>query len=195
MAFGTEIKRLREDANISVKKIADKIGVNPDRWRKWEEKDLTPRLEDAQLIESFFGMEISKVGNLQSIKKFLIVPRGSSKNESTVQEPEPEFKKVSSLSDIPNSHLLDVIAALVRQNEKVLDTNRMLAEKVTQIPVSSDIETQKSVDAMLQGLREFVLKVAVGTRYKSQEEARAAYRKELVDVQRGKKVAKGIQSS
>ena len=75
MAFGAEIKRLREDARISVKKLADKIGVNADRWRKWEEKDLTPRIEDAEIIEGFFGMDLSKIVKLPSIKEFLIVPR------------------------------------------------------------------------------------------------------------------------
>ena len=76
MAFGAEIKRLREDARISVQKIADKIGVDAGRWRKWEEKDLTPREEDVLKIESFFGMDIGKIIALKSIKKFLNVQNG-----------------------------------------------------------------------------------------------------------------------
>ena len=78
MAFGAEIKRLREDARISVQKIADKIGVDAGRWRKWEEKDLTPREEDVLKIESFFGMDVRRVMALKSIKKFLNVQNGHS---------------------------------------------------------------------------------------------------------------------
>jgi len=88
MSFGTEIKRLREDAKISVQKIADKIGVDADRWRKWEEKDLTPRIEDANLIETFFGMDIEKIMKLHSIKKFLIVPHEKSTSNLNLEEQE-----------------------------------------------------------------------------------------------------------
>ena len=74
MAFGKDIKKLREEAPISVQKLADLIGVDADRWRKLEQKDLDPRLEDTQLIESFFGMTLNQIRRLTSIKKFLKVP-------------------------------------------------------------------------------------------------------------------------
>lgn len=75
MPFGRDIKKLREQANISVEKLALKIGVKASRWRKWEEKDLSPRLDDAQRIEAFFGMPLDDVTKLSSISKFLIVPQ------------------------------------------------------------------------------------------------------------------------
>lgn len=78
MGFGKEIKRLREDAGISVAKLAKIIGVNQGRLSKWEEKDFTPRFDDATIIEAFFGMSIAEICQLKSIKKFLIVPRGTS---------------------------------------------------------------------------------------------------------------------
>lgn len=71
MAFGKEIKRLREDVPISAQKLADRIGIDADRLRKWEQKDLDPRHDDVILIEAFFGMEIKEVMSLTSIKKFL----------------------------------------------------------------------------------------------------------------------------
>lgn len=74
MAFGAEIKRLREHANISVQKIAELIGVDPERWRKWEQKDMTPRKEDGDKIEAFFGMDLAELMELKSIKEFLNVP-------------------------------------------------------------------------------------------------------------------------
>ncbi|HYD90250.1 MAG TPA: helix-turn-helix transcriptional regulator [Flavobacterium sp.] len=74
MGFGLDIKRLREEVPISAQRLADKIGIDADRLRKWEQKDLTPRLEDVQKIESFFGMELSALQKLKSIKNFLKVP-------------------------------------------------------------------------------------------------------------------------
>jgi transcriptional regulator with XRE-family HTH domain len=78
MAFGLEFKRLREEAGISAQKLADTIGLDADRLRKWEQKDLTPRFDDAQIIERFFGLSIEKIAELKSIKKFLNVPHGTS---------------------------------------------------------------------------------------------------------------------
>jgi transcriptional regulator with XRE-family HTH domain len=79
MGFGLEFKRLREEAPISAQKIADLIGVDAGRLRKWEEKDLTPRIEDAQKIETFFGLTLDQITKLRSIKKFLKVPQGTTK--------------------------------------------------------------------------------------------------------------------
>jgi transcriptional regulator with XRE-family HTH domain len=78
MAFGSTIKKLREEANISVEKLAAKIGVNSSRWRKWEEKDFDPRDEDAALIEEFFGMKLQDISSLSSIREFLKVPDSAS---------------------------------------------------------------------------------------------------------------------
>jgi hypothetical protein len=94
----------------------------------------------------------------------------------------PEIKVKDGQGNASTVQLLETINLLVRQNDKLADTNRILAEKITTIPVGDQSETQRSVDAMLQGLRELLIKVAVGTRYKSPEEARSAYRKELGDV-------------
>src|SRR5690606_18844124 len=99
MGFGKEIKRLREEANISVQKLAEKIGVDAERWRKWEAKDLTPRLEDTAAIEAFFGMDLNAITGLESIKKFLIVPRESKEPSNTdVNEPEAYYSPVNGLN-------------------------------------------------------------------------------------------------
>lgn len=63
MGFGKEIKRLRSDAGVSAKKLADLIGVDSERLRKWELYDFEPRAEDQYKIENFFG------NNLEDIKK------------------------------------------------------------------------------------------------------------------------------
>lgn len=75
MPFGATIKRLREPTGMSVQKLADRIGVDAARMRKWEEKDLTPRHEDQLIIEEFFGISLEEIGRLESIKKFLTVPK------------------------------------------------------------------------------------------------------------------------
>lgn len=78
MAFGKEFKRLKEESGFSAGKIADLIGVNADRLRKWMELDHTPRPEDAAVIEAFFEMPLKEIAKLKSIKDFLKVPRETS---------------------------------------------------------------------------------------------------------------------
>lgn len=67
MGFGKEIKRLRDDVNMSAGKLAIIIGIDADRLRKWEQKDLTPRDKDTATIEQFFGMSLEKIEKLSSI--------------------------------------------------------------------------------------------------------------------------------
>lgn len=86
MAFGKEIKRLREDVPISAQKLADIIGIDADRLRKWEQKDLDPRHEDAMLIERFFGIDLKSVMALKSIKKFLNTQAGTIENTKKAKE-------------------------------------------------------------------------------------------------------------
>lgn len=80
MAFGFEIKRLRSKSNISAQKLADLIGIDADRLRKWEEKDFDPRDEDTVKIEQFFGMSLRDIVNLESIKEFTKVPNQNQTN-------------------------------------------------------------------------------------------------------------------
>lgn len=92
MAFGMAIKKLREDARISVEKLAGRIGVSADRWRKWEEKDFDPRDEDQALIESFFGLSLKHIERLSSIKDFLKGP--SQLPETSKAEVEPTTMQI-----------------------------------------------------------------------------------------------------
>jgi len=86
MSFGKEIKRLREDVPISAQKLADYIGIDADRLRKWEQKDMDPRHEDVVKIEAFFGMDLKAIMGLKSIKKFLTKPVGTIENKSKTKE-------------------------------------------------------------------------------------------------------------
>ena len=78
MGFGGELKKLREKAGISAQKMADMLAIDADRMRKWEQRDLTPRFNDRQKIEAFFGMSLDEIAKLSSIEKFLKVPNEGS---------------------------------------------------------------------------------------------------------------------
>lgn len=78
MAFGKEIKRLKEKERISAQKLAGILGVDEDRLRKWMEKDFNPRDEDARTIEERFGMSLDEICKLERLPKFLFVPRETS---------------------------------------------------------------------------------------------------------------------
>ncbi|SRR6266540_6931 len=73
MPFGAEIKRLLKAANISASRFADTVKIDASRLRKWMQKDLSPKHEDAKRIEDFFGIPLSKFAELEELptsKKF-----------------------------------------------------------------------------------------------------------------------------
>lgn len=74
MGFGSVLKKLREKSGLSAPKMANIIGIDVDRMRKWEQKDLTPRYSDRQKIEAFFNMDLDEIAKLSTIEKFLKVP-------------------------------------------------------------------------------------------------------------------------
>lgn len=110
-------------------------------------------------------------------KVYEVFPKKAKEPDKGSSAEEPEA--VYSIKESSTDKLVDTIAVLIRQNDKLADTNKILAEKLSTIPVGVREETQRSVDAMLIGLREFVLKVSTGARYKNLEEAQIAFRKGL----------------
>ncbi len=71
MAFGKEILRLKEEANIPATLLAAFIGVNYEKFAKWMPNDSTPKKEEENLITRFFGMTIEDVMKLSSIRKYV----------------------------------------------------------------------------------------------------------------------------
>lgn len=77
MPAGEHLKRLREKANISVAKAADLVGVDADRWRKWEQRNADPKDSgDTNKILTFF--QISEIGDLCRLENFQFVPNKES---------------------------------------------------------------------------------------------------------------------
>lgn len=137
-----------------------------------------------QNLYQLFGSETFEQGTIDNIESVFKAKwseiKASVNIDGNIDQPKKEVKDGQGMAS--TGQLLETINLLVRQNDKLADTNRILAEKIGTIPVGGQEETQRSVDAMLQGIREFVLKLSTGIRYKSLDEARAAYRRELGDV-------------
>jgi phage repressor protein C with HTH and peptisase S24 domain len=71
MGFGIEIKRLREDGGYSAQKLADAIGIDAERLRKWEQKDFEPRDDDRTKIEEYFGISLEQIEKLEKFPEDL----------------------------------------------------------------------------------------------------------------------------
>jgi transcriptional regulator with XRE-family HTH domain len=69
MAFGSEIKRLRNIHNVSAQLLADAIGIDSERLRSWEKQDLNPRSDDQRAIEKYFGMPLQQLVSLDRLPK------------------------------------------------------------------------------------------------------------------------------
>lgn len=111
-----------------------------------------------------------------------------SKNVSreTIAEPETEYG-----SGDKTSQLLETINLLVKQNDKLADTNRILAEKISTIPVGAGSGIDEGWDSFRLAAMDFLFEVAAGKRYKSVDEANNIFRNKLSDEVRAKK-KKGI---
>lgn len=74
MAFGYHIRELRKKQRISAEKLADLLGVDAGRLRKWEQNDSTPRHEDIERIEAAMGMTMAQIMDLDQLPSLKKVP-------------------------------------------------------------------------------------------------------------------------
>jgi phage repressor protein C with HTH and peptisase S24 domain len=101
MGTGKEIKRLRLKAHLSAEKAAGLIGIDAERLRKWEAKDLEPRADDAKTIKDFFGLELDQLNTLQSFNFFQNVPRETSNDKKPFHKERQENKMTVSTYLVP----------------------------------------------------------------------------------------------
>lgn len=86
MAFGKEIKRLRNAVKVSAQTLADAIGIDAEKLRKWEQRDSDPSHEDRVLIEKFFRtnldnlIKLDRLPDLTPPKKSYLERRREQKN-------------------------------------------------------------------------------------------------------------------
>jgi transcriptional regulator with XRE-family HTH domain len=86
MAFGKEIKRLRDIHNISAQTLADAIGIDAERLRSWEKKDLNPREDDTVAIEKYFDLPIIKFKSLEKLPKVPSKEEARSAKEAFIEK-------------------------------------------------------------------------------------------------------------
>lgn len=67
MGIGKEIKRIRENSHLTAEQLASGAGIDVGRLRKWEQKDMKPRLEDALKLEKYFGISLDKLNIIQKV--------------------------------------------------------------------------------------------------------------------------------
>lgn len=179
MGFGFSIKKLREEAGISVEKLTQRIGVKADRWRKWEEKDLNPRDEDQRKIEDFFKLSLQNIAGLTSISKFLNVPTPGHREgpDGAVQVDGDKiliFEAKSSKEDDLSS--VQIVSILARAFDKQADAfqsqaatikiqaelmkaiEKNMAREQTQATMSSNLDRVLTGVEVLSQDSEFVMK-------------------------------------
>lgn len=135
MAFGSAIKKLREDAGISVDKLTGLIGVKAARWRKWEEKDFDPRDEDQAAIETFFHLDLEEIGKLKSIKEFVKVKNTSNKDDDALSDMTPGQVIASLLQ--ANKDYAEGFKALAKVMERIEEG---MAQEKTQAIISDKVD-------------------------------------------------------
>jgi transcriptional regulator with XRE-family HTH domain len=88
MAFGKQIKRLRENAGITAAAMVQLIGLpNLNRYKSWEQGDYDPKFEDRKIIENFFKISLDKIIKLEEIPKELLLKLPSKVTNSDIINP------------------------------------------------------------------------------------------------------------
>lgn len=73
MAFGKELKRLREASGLSAQQLADDLKLSAHKLRKWEERDIDPKPADRKRIEDAYKMTLEELVKLRKLPKVEIV--------------------------------------------------------------------------------------------------------------------------
>lgn len=173
MGFGFTIKKLREDAGISVEKLTGLIGVKATRWRKWEEKDLNPRDDDQRRIEDFFKTDIEKVVTLKSIKEFLDVPNYVMRTQKNMEGNSVQAKP----DEIPTGQILTLLArAFDKQAETIAIQAKWLesiennmARQDSQAILSNKVD---ATDSRTSTMESNLIRVLAGVEVLSQDQER-----------------------
>lgn len=129
MAAGAELKRIRLANSKSANSFAKLLGVDVERYRKWEQKDANPREDDAEIVKCYF-----KIKTLEELAEIDELPKSSGKyDEPSIGESKnktPDFTQ-------------DLINSLKKNIEILEQTNRDQADRVNRLLKSNS-------DLMLQ---------------------------------------------
>lgn len=55
------LKALRANANLKQSEVAEKVGVSPTTWSKWENKKRFPTVKQAEKIAEVFGVSYDDI--------------------------------------------------------------------------------------------------------------------------------------
>lgn len=162
MPAGKEIKRLREEKNVSAEKLAELIGVKPERLRKWESRDVDPRELDKIKVEQYFGVTLDELGNLSNFD----FNKGPQKDSG-----------VDSLKAL--SGLIETNKALAEANKTLADAHKIIANsngklvELARITVGDGKQIPLALESRFSDLLELVAEVGSGKKWHSKKEALA----------------------
>jgi transcriptional regulator with XRE-family HTH domain len=176
----TQLITKRNSLGLSVPKLAEVLGIPSDRIYKWEQGKGNPK-----------GADVEKVKNwLEEI------PDNS-------KVPESEYGKTYTEKALYN--LTESNRLIAESNASLAQSNKELVQMVKAKTIGDDhLQTEKQLNVVRRAVVEFLLQVAAGKRWKTEEEAGLAYSRrigellaedEAGDIQkRSDKTYSGIQS-
>ncbi len=159
MAAGHEIRRLR--GKIAAARVAQLIGIDVGRLRKWEERDTDPKdTGDIQKIETYFGRPLKE---LPEIKSFEFVQKPT-RSDAGIKDDLIEALKESnrllkealevnsdelhrnilltrSLAETNQDILIELLAKQRKQDQKtvVLEMNKANADKLHRMQAEDNL--------------------------------------------------------
>ena len=156
MAFGVEIKRLKDLSGLSAQAFADIMGIEAPRLRKWMEKDLNPKYEDVQKIESFFGMTLEQIMKLEQIPSTLLnslnKPYHQKRNEQKLNSENEAIPYYDVTAHAADPQIIELLPA--RNPEKLLYVKDLFKHSEYAIRVSGNSMVPNYPAGSVMGLRQ-----------------------------------------
>lgn len=186
MPAGNEIKRLRIKAQKSAAEVAALMGVNAERLRKWEQRDVDPKdSADINRVEKFFGTSLD---NLSKLNEFDFGQDGTKRDSGEEYWHEKNDLTNQTILNLAESNRIMAEANKVQSeaNRIQAESNRLLSESnkqlVDYITAGAGAEIPANVAARFEDLLELIAEVASGSKFHSQQEAAAVLRKRFYDT-------------
>jgi|ERR1700749_1362669 len=183
MGVGTQIKRIRDLNDLSAVKMASLIGVDVERLRKWESKNLNPRREDSDKIEEFFKVPISELSKIDKIVySSKNVPREAAKRRSIdMVDHSPPEKYLYELIE-SNRILADATKTAAESdkikaeaNKKLIESNAALAgllkHSMETVTVKNAEENPLTEPETIRNILLLMARIGSGQRWDSEEAA------------------------
>ena len=151
MAFGKEIKRIKNNQKLTAARVAEILGVSQDRLTKWMQKDLNTKEDDRIKIEKNLGMTIEEIMKLEKLPLLQKVP-----NNQPIDVTDDEKDFIGNRVEV-TAAIRAAVKILTLVNIEMDVKLSELEAKINKTPIRSFADVSLKIERMMQDESERIL--------------------------------------